>query len=263
MDSSGFNTLAAALAEVARIEPSIILREEARQFFKRALMKTPPFKIKGGGDSTSDFAVGKRAVDRDLKRSMKPIRPEDITHNKALAEAIRTHNHATFAAITRNIKTGPMAGAQSAPFSTKLHTSLRDRRGHVNKRKPNRYVFEAGQWEAYRKDLFSRVGILKSGWNAAILNPELSRGGKVASVPAYVKRHGTKWSVATIQMNKPNAFVDATNRGVKYPGYGKLIRETMQVRQKAMSTKMQRLFAGKAVNLGFATANGAASARAA
>lgn len=253
IESGGFNTLAAALAEVARIEPSVILREEARQFFKRALMKTPPFKIKGSGDSTSDFAIGKRAVARDLKRAMKPIRPEDITHNKSLADAIRRHDRVAFDAIAKNIKTGPMAGARAVPFSKSIHTSLRDRRGHVNAKNRKVYVFEVAQWEGYRQKEFDAVGILKGGWNAGILNPQLSRGGKVASVPAYVKRHGTKFSVASIQLDKPNAFVDVTNKGVKYPGYAKLIRETMQVREKAMMTKMQRLFAGKATNLGFMT----------
>lgn len=253
IDASRFNTATAALADIARLDGGAILREEARQFLRRAMIKAPPFKVKreDGTSSESDLSVGRKAVSGDLKRAMRPITPEQMTRNKRMAEIVRTGNKEAWNAVASKLRSGPLAKTTAIDFSVSAHTSQRNRYGRVL-RDRRKVVFGVDKWTEYRNILWTRVGILKSGWNAAMLNPALQHGDKDSiKVPNYVKRHGVKFSTATVIMTGEKPSIDMTNKGVKWPRYEAMINDTFRVRENAIKTKMRRILQGKATNLGF------------
>jgi hypothetical protein len=131
------------------------------------------------------------------------------------------------------------------PLNPNLHTARRNAYGRVTGNVISQVVGKTKELNAYRKQLFERVGWTMAGW--ASLG---ERAG--AKIPAFLYKGGKTLTSGTSSVHfgeKP--FIRATNFAVKIPGYQKDVDDAVGHRVKITEQKIQRLLRGRAVNLGF------------
>lgn len=168
---------------------------------------TPPFRPNSlrNGNSASDMSVGRAAVNRDVRKTMRPFSPV-FKKKSALSKAVITRDIRTFNIIAQRVKSGPMAGATALPFSPSIHTDQRNSRGRVGK--GYQYVIlgpEVALFKRYLKRTVDKVGIAKSGWLSALFLV----GG---TAPAYVSRHGTSYGAVIDDHANEDPSITAINR---------------------------------------------------
>src|SRR5690606_31871936 len=98
------------------------VRQQSMLLGKRLIQFTPP----------STRAQGRRAVARDIRRAVTPVRPADFT-SPDIRRLIRTRDYAGLEAVFGRFENGQFAGFKVLPFSAELHRSRRDRRGRVTR----------------------------------------------------------------------------------------------------------------------------------
>lgn len=183
-----FTAKLAAWAEYRKISMREALYEEWPLLIRKIMDFTPPFAPGGGAGGLSsgggsDLAVGRAAVNRDIRKTMRPFNP--ATRSRRLEKIITDRNIKAFNLMASRVKSGPMAGARAVAFSPAVHKSQRNARGRVGKVLGNVVLgSDVGLLKKYIALVQSRVGFAKSGWLKALL----LAGGEA---PAFVARQGT------------------------------------------------------------------------
>jgi hypothetical protein len=125
---------------------------------------------------------------------------------------------------------------------------MRTPRGRINKGvKPFLLAFGnvAGK---YLRDVQSRVGWAKGAWVRTLI----SAGG---TAPSWIARHASKAGTVIANFGE-NPSVMAIAHNIKIPGYQKLVDTAVRTRERITQRKIDRIVAGKAVNLGFKVIEG-------
>lgn len=159
------------------------IRKQAGLLARELLKKTPPFRDRNlDPTGFSDQAVGRRAVARDFRRAIEPIKAEDW-NDKWLKEAIKKRNAVGVQAAIRKIRKDNKLTV-FPDFDSRYHSNFRDSRGRVQVNQ-HRATLDPKAWKKHLTLLWSRVGRMRSGWApAAMLAGE--------KVPAWVARHAAK-----------------------------------------------------------------------
>jgi hypothetical protein len=127
-----------------------------------------------------------------------------------------------------------------------LHTVRRDVQGRVQRDYLSQVVMTSAPLNEYRKQVLSRVGWHKAGWVALAT----AVGAKIRPWVKATRLASTSGN-ASVNFVGPNPKISATNFDTKIPGYQGLVNFVVNTRIKATGIKIERLIAGKAVNLGF------------
>ncbi len=179
------------------------LYEEWPLLIRKVMDFTPPFQ--SGGGSSSDLSVGRAAVDRDIRKTMRPFDPQART--KSIEKIEDERNVDAFNIIASRVKSGPMAGARAVAFSPEVHTSQRNSRGRVDGYAQNRVVLgsDAALLQKYISEVQSRVGIAKAGWW-----PALALVG--GDAPSFVTKHGMGFGDYIDDHSADDPSITAINR---------------------------------------------------
>jgi len=189
---------AEAMARFIREQGAIVpkaLRFEGRQLAARLVKFTPPRTL----------SQGKKAVARDIKRAVRPLRSRDFS-SKAIRKLIRKKDHAALEAVFANFpQTSDLHGvAVVEPDFPKMHEEVRDRRGRV-KRFQGRVSPDAGVVRDYIGTIQARVGRGRSGWAISLL----ALSGRTS---AWVIRHGSGQTGRFEDRLKPEGYLRMENR---------------------------------------------------
>lgn len=235
LDTTKFNAqLEKLILQLPREVLEKALREEAKQFLTKLLSFLPP----------KTYSQGRAAVARDIGRTMLALDPQKYRDPKIRAILLSGDIGAIQAILPKLGK--DFEGLFVALFRPELHTSRRNRYGHVSaSNKPN-VIPQPDLVKQYLKTVQDRVGMLKAGYL-----PAAERLG--VTMPNWVKKHGARFGGIEIEVGSPGTrtSITITNRGGKWPDHAKFARDALKSRIKSMETKTLRLTKGLAVNLGF------------
>lgn len=156
----------------------VAVRDEIRLLLEYAMRFTPP----------KNLAQGRAAVIRDIKRTMRPILPEEMTQSKGLRRIVQKRDIESYNAAARHF-TGTLKNSRAVEFEARIHTGQRDFRLRVRPNSMNGRTVVLGRAQQgllskYIRAIQNHVGIAKDGWWPALQ----AVGGKAAS---WVTRHGT------------------------------------------------------------------------
>lgn len=140
------------------IEIPKALRRQGRLLAQELIKKTPP----------NTRAQGRRAVERDIKRAVRPLRPQDFA-SKEIRRLIRKRDYGALQAAFRYFRgNSDLQNVRVVPFDPKMHTEARDRRGRV-KRFQRKATPDYEEVAAYIKQVQAHVGEARGGWAASLL----------------------------------------------------------------------------------------------
>lgn len=232
---------------------SLAVRENVRLLLEQAVNFTPPHSkpntyMAKRGKRLGHKVVGLRAVERDILKTMRPLRGEDF-QNKELARIIDNRDASRYEKFVRFLpSTSPLKNTRVVGFSPSEHSSKRNGRGSV-RRDYKQVVLgdeQSDQLEDYIVKVQKRVGWAKAGWCAAWK----FLGGEP---PAYVNRHTyTAGSYIDNLNNKTSPTITLVNRtkwGVREGA--RIIRDAVKVREHQMVGRIRYGLRQIAKNAGF------------
>jgi hypothetical protein len=210
------------------------LFEEWPLLVRKVMDFTPPFKT-GGGTGSSDLSVGRAAVNRDIRKTMRPFDPS--SKSKQLKKIVEEKNLAAYNIIAGRVKKGPMVGTRAIHFSKDVHRSQRNARGRVGAdRKQVVLGSDSGVLQEYIAHMQDAVGIAKAGWLPALLLV----GG---SAPGYVAKHGTgHGAYIDDHANELDPSITAINRtpwAVRKDEAQRIIGYALASRARAIESKVR------------------------
>lgn len=220
------------LAKQARVAPGVVIKEEAKGIASQIIRLTPP----------RNLAQGRKRVLGDLRRIVYAPEAEDVKW-QPLQAALKGRDVEAAKALFAK-KRPPTFTFTTNPGDIRAqHLRMRNNRGRVNPGVRPILASFAREGMAYIRDVQSRVGWAK----AAFARTLIVAGG---TVPAWIARHADKAGRAIANFGE-NPSVTAIGNNVKIPGYQKLVDTAVRTRVRITQRKIDRLVAGKAVNLGF------------
>lgn len=165
-----------AFQDEVRWAPSKTIRFQGKPAMQKVAEFTPP----------KTLSQGRKAVARDIKRAVLPLRPNDFTNEK-IKKAIKAKD---YQGLTQSLRAAGWGRLEKVvPFSPEAHTSQRNRRGRVPNRNGVRFATpDVQELNAYIRTVQGRVGIAKGGWASSIIQ----LGGKPAG---WVSRWSGQGSV--------------------------------------------------------------------
>lgn len=215
------------------------LNEEWPQLMDLVVRLTPP----------NSLSQGRKAVARDIYRTMRPFDPRGKT--EGIREIVAKKDTAAYNLVAARITSGPMAGTTAVHFSPEYHKQARNRYGRVG-RDMKRVVLgsDVPILKRYVRQVQDRVGFAKAGWLAALRLV----GGKVA--PAWVERHGAAGAGAVVddRNNPDNPSITAINRtpwAVRKDEGQRIISDAMDSRARAIDSKIATKLRLARQNAGF------------
>lgn len=221
---------------------------EAKQLITGVLRVTPPFG-KGGRK-----AAGNRAVKRDITATMRPMTYKIFTQSDRLRNTMKSleqkQDYAAIEATLKALKSGIIGSPTVGRFDPQNHKRWRNRRGHVSNRVQPVVLFgrdQANALKKYIKEVQSRVGWTLSGWRAAALATGVT-------MPPFATQPAPSGYIKMLEGTSPSITI--TNGANKSPALKDQVRYVMKGRERALASKVARLIAGKATNLGFTTIAG-------
>lgn len=221
------------LAKAARVEPGQVIKEEARLVTQNIIQLTPPKAL----------AQGRKRILGDMSRVVQSLDHQKIDW-KPLKTAVEKKNRPAIEALLRNKRSGPRELATSIPIIQGEHLRRRNRYGRVGNGKPVYAALNniAGK---YLRDVQSRVGWAKGSWVSALV----AAGGRA---PNWYARHAAVAGTAIANFGENPQFT-ATARNIKIPNFQRVADSAVRNRERVTQKKIDRVVAGKAVNLGFVT----------
>jgi hypothetical protein len=223
IDASKFDSAMKSIAENFQVSMSNVVRVEAKSLLETVVKFTPP----------NTYAQGRRAVARDITRAVDV--PAKFT-NERLNELVRGREYAAFRTMMENSK--ELKKYKLTLFRKSLHTSQRDRRGHVRSYK-RVLTLDVEQQQQRIKTVQSRVGTAKKSWKQGL---EVV-GGKL---PAWAEKATGSSGNATLknQLNHPtNPEIEVTNTT---PG---VVNSQMLANQLARAVKIRTNAMQRILNL--------------
>jgi hypothetical protein len=221
-------------AALPREVADVALRYEAAAFTRKVVSFLPP-KTKQQGEL---------AIRRDIARAIRVLDPAKFD-NPRLRKALSQATAAEANEILKNIPA--FKGLSVQRMSPALHTSRRNRRGRVPRGTTPALVIGREDVRRYSARVEARAGYLKSGYVPAAR-------ALGAALPGWITRHGDAGQGAFLaRIGSPGSLhsVTITNRAGRYFDHARMARDALRSRGNALETKVRRLIAGKAVNLGF------------
>jgi hypothetical protein len=200
------------------------LRYQGKLLAQELIKKTPP----------DTRAQGRHAVERDIKRAVRPLRPQDFK-SKKIRSLIRKRDYQALEAVFRRFPdSSDLRNVSVVPFDPKLHTEIRDRRGRVKKfqRKATPDYNEVREYIAHTQ---SHVGQAKGGWAASFIG----LGGRPA---AWIAQHASAGSFEDHAGNPLLDYIQMTNRS-EWAGGGdedRVIENSLRSRSIAMLNALAR-----------------------
>lgn len=161
------------------VEPQYgTLGVQGRLLAERCQTFTPPKNV----------GQGRAAVTKDIMAVYWPVQQNTFT-NKGLRKIVRNDNRTAWNVVSpRFSATSGLKNTTAIAFDPARHERLRNRRFRVKSRYKNLGSVtlgdEAKKSRAYLKEILTRVGWAKAGWNAGILG----LGGAVKA--SWISRHG-------------------------------------------------------------------------
>jgi hypothetical protein len=238
----------ARLASAARVDYGLVVKEEAKYLLQTLLKFTPP----------KSRPQGNAAVARDMNNLTTPFehryfqeRQTEGGFYKSIARYVRTRQSGKLQALFNNPNLKGFYGLQLLTTKQeilKIHKQRRNIKGRVESGK-KQYASYMADAKAVRKEIQSRVGWTLSGWIPAAK----------ATGARYLKfsdRFGAKSGTQSSNFNTPNPFIIGRNYNVKIPNYQNDVTQALQSRTGTTIKKLERVLAGKAVNLGFIRVQG-------
>lgn len=235
IDTTRFNQQMAgvydALVGAGRLgDAATLVADESRLFLKEIINKTPP----------KSLAQGRKAVRRDIFRSMTPFAGEQITKpelRKRWGEIERNdpgkYSSDELQGILRDFG---WKKVHLKAFDTKLHTGQRDSRGRVQTFK-DVFVLEKKQLMKYINQVQSRVGYMKSGWV-----PAYKLVGGV--VKDWISRHRRPagFTIGNLSGEKPSIVIGNYTRGISQVRHA--VESALRTRTVSMGRKIKLIISG-------------------
>lgn len=268
------------LARAARVEPGKVMKQEAKMIVEELMDKTFPATLASGrravsGDIGKVFAslpgIKKRvkqmafpnkksymaALTRASKSNDENALRQLLTQSVTQTAPARVRSHYRGDTLVRehtrraSLQVPMVPGMDGSTIiggrlNPNLHRVRQNDHGRVQRDYLSQVVMDSAPLNAYRKQVLSRVGWHKAGWEA--LAKQVG-----ARVKAWVKNSRLAAVSGTAQTNfvGPNPKISATNYDVKIPGYQGIVNWVVNSRVRATTIKINRVLAGRATNLGF------------
>jgi hypothetical protein len=194
------------------------LRYQGRLLVQEIIKKTPP----------DTRAQGRHAVERDIKRAIRPLRPQDF-ESKEIRALIRKRDYHGLEAVFRKFpESSDLRNVSVVPFDPKLHAEVRDRRGRVQRFKRTATP-DYNRVAEYIDRMKGHVGQAKGGWAASLIG----LGGRPA---AWIAQHAGAGAFEDHADNPILEYVQMTNRS-EWAGGGdedRVIANSLRSRSVAM-----------------------------
>jgi len=219
------------LAREARLAPGRIIQEETKGITQQIIRITPP----------RNLAQGRKAVERDIGRVVTGL--PNLTGGPAFDAVNRAavaKNEALVNRLLGRWKSKPTFTSVPAAIKGE-HLRKRTRYGRVRARA--QLMTYARDAKRYLREVQSRVGWAKGAWVSALI----AAGGRA---PSWIMRHAAK-SGSVVANFGENPRVLAIAHNIKIPGYQRMVDAAVRTRERITQRKIDRLIAGKGVNLGF------------
>ena len=252
VDSAEYDRALYRLREIVGREfGPLILKEEARQLIKGVMRRNNKLATMHTKYGATAKAVRVGAVERAIKRTMRPLKADDFSKQKfrAFVERINRYSDTELAnEVFRRIKSGPLKNAVAVKPRPQIHRSNIGARGQTHSTN-YRVIGSADQalLSSYISTVKERVGWKFAGWLPAARQLELS-------MPKWISRHAVASGVYQAKFSGGNDdYISFWNNASKDSRMPQELKEQVPLRMKAMSTKISRLTRGTAANLGFMT----------
>ena len=253
IDTSKFSEACARLrAVVGKEAGEQILKEETAQLIKTTIRLDNQLTVMHAVKGTTGRTVREWAVARAIKRTMRPISPEQFTdpRMKKFMEFLTSRaDNADRNRLLGRMTKGPLKGTSAPGFKAANHrdnihraTGKTARTGYL--------LFGAAQHAQlaeYIRGVQSHVGWKFAGFGAAAANVGLV-------LPKWVSRHAGAPGSFTVDFGTAGVqSVTITNAASYDKKLAGRFSDAVKTRTGAIGTKISRILAGEAVNMGFKT----------
>ena len=277
----------ARLADAARVDLGLVVKQEAAYVAKAIMQITPPTgdktkkgatvatvtggtitKTKASGLSTNAKEQGEKAILGDLFGGNKMAKEFQIGLFQRIGNSTevppRGGRHETMGVSLGNesgkkirIYRKFWQGSASIGTMRDFHYANRTDRGRrrqVTRSLIGRWAVQDQMWvseeaaNAYLKYTQKKVGLAKAGFAAAAMACGVR-------VPAWIRRHMTKAGNTQVHFGA-NPFVVARTTGNQIPDLQRVVDGALKIRYKITISKYRAVLANRAVNLGFAKVKG-------
>jgi hypothetical protein len=220
------------LAKEARVAPGVVIKEETKGICRQIMQLTPP----------RNLAQGRKAVFGDLSRIVYAPRADEVKW-APLAKATKARDVAVATALYAAKRSPRFTFTSGTAEIRAQHLRMRNHRGRVNKGVKTFLAAFSSDARKYISEVQSRVGWAKASFARTLI----AAGG---TVPSWIGRLATAAGTVVANFGE-NPSVTAIGFNVKIPGYQKLVDTAVKTRERITQRKIDRIVAGKAVNLGF------------
>ena len=243
----------AKLANAAKVDLGLVIKEEAKYAIQTIVKFTPPKSKQQGAN----------AVRADFSRLAQPLVYQDLQAKasgggfyKSMARYVRNRQIEKLRALLRNPKLSHYYGMRLLENEDALrleHRRKQNARGRITG-KPDQLAF-GGDYKKYRNEIEGRVGWTVSGWNSSA--KVAGARYKKFSDKLKPQASGNKLFGSVQSSFGPQPFIKATAHNVKIPNYQRMIDGAINSRIKTTTKKIAAVLANRAVNLGFTRVGGA------
>jgi len=277
VESQNLNYALARLANAARVDLGLIIKQEGGNVAKTIMQILPPTTGKtstaGGSPSGLSSAAkeqGQNAIKGDLfggKRStsaryssiglFQRINGSSLVAPQGASQTVGVRlgweQSKKIRIMSRFWR--PQASVEEMRAFHKRYQNNRGRTGFVSQSTIGRWKVQDQMWiensaaDKYFNLLKSRVGWAKAGFASAAIACGIR-------VPAWITRHASSAGTTHFNFGR-NPYIIATATKTKIPDTERFVVGAMNLRVGITQKKIDRLLANKAVNLGFAKVSGA------
>lgn len=238
------------LAEVSNFGLGSIIKEEGRYLTQLFIKFTPP-KSKSQGVNAVRKDIGKMSAVLDYSALKGKAKPGSIY--ESMAKMVRRRETEKLNNLLRNPKISYWGGRRVLGDITQLaeiHLRSRNRYGRI--RSDMNVAAYKTDLRRYRKTIEDRVGYAAAGW----IPSAKATGASFKKFTEKVAQNAGSANYWFGRAKERSPFLLAINRAVKIPGYQSKIDAAINSRTSTTKKKIERLMAGKAVNLGFTKVQG-------
>ena len=246
LDSSKLDFALTRLALAAKVDLGMVIKEEGRYIVKTLMKFTPP-KSNAQGKNAIAGDIGRLAV--SLESAKLAAKGTKGSIYESLAKMVRKRKTQKINDMMRNPRISFYGGRKMIGSESDLaamHKARRNNYGRIGK--DQMMMAYSGDVKSFRKNVQSRVGWTVSGWI-----PAAKATG--AKWKVFADKFGTKSGSQASNFGQ-NPFITAVNKQVKIPNYQRMVDGAISSRIKTTNTKISRILANKAVNLGFVKVDG-------
>lgn len=241
------------LAQAGRVDYGQVIKQEAKYVLQTIIAFTPPPNRRTGTDDVAG----------DMSRLSTPMSYEYFESRittggfyRSISRYIRKRETEKLQKLFNIPQLTGFYGKTmlgSVKELDQVHRQNRSNFGRINSKLP--YATYAADYKKFLKDVQARVGWTLSGWVPAAK----ACGAKYKKWTEKLPKRtlGGSQTAGVVYANfGQNPFIVARNLNVKMPNYPAKVRSALQSRINITRRKLERVLAGKAVNLGFVRVKG-------